>query len=39
MLEFKFYHLIWSIFDDFQLKVPNIAKMLPWFLADVHKDR
>ena len=34
----KFYHLVRSISDDFRLKVPKIAKMVPWFLADVRKD-
>ena len=26
------------ISDDFRLKVPKIAKTVPKFLADVHKD-
>ena len=26
------------ISDDFRLKVPKIAKRVPRFLADVHKD-
>ena len=26
------------ISDDFPPKVPKIAKTVPWFLADVHKD-
>ena len=25
------------ISDDFWLKMPKIAKMVPWFLADVHR--
>ena len=33
-----FYRLFRSISDNFPLKVPKIAKMVPWCLADVHKD-
>ena len=34
----KIYHLFRLISDDFWLKVPRIAKKVPWFLADVRKD-
>ena len=27
------------ITDDFRLKVLEIAEMIPWFFADVYKDR
>ena len=34
----KFYHLIRLISGDFRLKLPKIAKRVPWCLANVHKD-
>ena len=36
--ELKFSHLFMLISGDFQLKVLKIAKRVPRFLADVHKD-
>ena len=37
--ELRFSHLFVLISDDCRLKVPKIAKRVPSFLADVHKDR
>ena len=37
--DLKFFPFFVLISDEFRLKVPKIAKMVPRFLADVHKDR
>ena len=36
--ELMFSHLFMLTSDHFRLKVPKIAKRVPRFLADVHKD-
>ena len=37
-IKLKFYHIFRLISADFRLKMPKMAKKVPWILADVHKD-
>ena len=38
LIKLKFYHIFKLISVNIWLKMLKIAKMAPWFLADVHTD-
>ena len=35
LIKLKFYHLLMLISEDIRLKVPKIAKRVPWFLVQM----